>query len=84
MNALLAFLILIVVLMVAYLVRKILLFIADYQEFKTWLFNSLYSINHNVLLPTEMDKTEFKEAIVTADKDDPMKEFSGDHDDYFK
>lgn len=48
------------------------------------MFDSLYSINSNVKLPDELEKKEYKKAIIVSDKDDPMKEFSGDHDDYFK
>jgi hypothetical protein len=42
----------------------------------------LYSINHNVKLPDEQGPRIFKPAIVVCDKDDPMGEFDGRHDDY--
>lgn len=50
---------------------------------RQWIFDSLYSINHEVKLPEAIDKFEPKEAIVISDKTDPYKEFTGDHDDWF-
>lgn len=55
-----------------------------FEVHQKWMFDSFYSINSNVKLPDELEKKEYKKAIIVSDKDDPMKEFSGDHDDYFK
>lgn len=53
------------------------------KETTDWIFDSLYSINHNVKLPEHKEEIKETPAIVTSDKTNPMKEFSGDHDDYF-
>lgn len=68
-----------------YIARKhYLITMRIFEKHQKWLFDSLYSLNSNVKLPDEMEKKEYKKAIIVSDKDDPMKEFSGDHDDYFK
>lgn len=68
-----------------YIIRKRYLeSVRIFEVHKKWMFDSLYSINSNVKLPDELEKKEYKKAIIVSDKDDPMKEFSGDHDDYFK
>lgn len=54
---------------------------AQHQE---WMFGALYSMNHNVKLPEDKDRTVFKPAIITSDANDPMGEFDGRHDDYVR
>jgi hypothetical protein len=47
-----------------------------------WLFNSLYSIDHKVLLPTELEKPmTSKKAKVYSPTEDGMAEFNGMKDD---
>lgn len=59
--------------------------IARQKEFEKWLFESLYSINHKVLLPSEHEKpTISKKASVYIPGKDPMAEFNGKQDDYFE
>lgn len=58
--------------------------VARQKEFETWLFESLYSINHKVLLPTEHEKpTVAKKATVYIPGKDPYAEFTGKQDDFF-
>jgi len=47
-----------------------------------WLFQSLYSINHNVKLPDEIIEIIPKKASVYNPLKDPMSEFTGDLDDW--
>lgn len=49
---------------------------------RKWLFDSLYSINHAVKLPEELEKNEFKQAIVLSDATDPYNELDGRKDDW--
>ena len=54
------------------------------RDLRTWLFKSLYSINHKVLLPDEAERPIKREkATVYSPEDDPMKEFTSGLDDYF-
>ena len=47
--------------------------------FEKWMFDSLYSINHNVVLPDTVAPIEFKKANVITKN--PMNEFIGLVDD---
>jgi hypothetical protein len=84
------FLIPLTVLIAAFYVKKRMNTILDnlgilkknIHDNQRWMFDSLYSINHNVKLPDEQGPRIFKPAIVVCDKDDPMGEFDGRHDDY--
>lgn len=58
--------------------------VARQKEFEKWLFNSLYSIDHKVLLPTDIEKkAESRKATVYIPGKDPMAEFTGKQDDFF-
>lgn len=46
-----------------------------------WLFDSLYSINHNVKLPEEVSVKQYKPAVVIHKSKDPYNEFNGMMDD---
>lgn len=48
-----------------------------------WLFQSLYSLNNKVLLPTEADRPlDTKPAKIYSPTDDVMSEFTGDRMDW--
>lgn len=47
--------------------------------FEKWLFDSLYSINSNVILPEQIAALDFKKAKIIAKN--PMNEFTGLLDD---
>lgn len=51
-------------------------------ETRKWLFDSLYSINHNVKLPEDKKEVEVKEAVVINPRLDPYSEFNGNKDDW--
>lgn len=54
------------------------------RETRKWIFDSLYSINHNVKLPNEDTKVEMKKAIIYNESKDPYSEFNGKLDDWHK
>lgn len=50
--------------------------------FEKWIFESLYSINHKVVLPEVHEKkTINRPAKVYSPSEDPMSEFTGEMDD---
>jgi hypothetical protein len=49
------------------------------KMFEKWMFDSLYSIDHNVVLPETIAQVEFKKANVVTKN--PMNEFIGLVDD---
>ena len=52
------------------------------KVFEKWIFESLYSINQKVLLPTEHERPMLsKRAVVFKPTEDPMAEFQGLKDD---
>lgn len=52
--------------------------------FEKWMFDSLYSMNHNVKLPEvfEPKPETHKKPIVYSPERDPMAEFNGNKDDF--
>lgn len=56
-----------------------------FEVFERWMFESIYSINHKVLLPEEHEKpTINKKAKVHSPTTEAMYEFSGKKDDWFE
>lgn len=52
--------------------------------FQKWVFESLYSIDHKVLLPEEHEKpATSKKAVIYNPLKDPMAEFRGQKDDFY-
>lgn len=61
------------------------IYLEQEKELRKWLFDSLYSINHKVLLPTEVEKPLGKEkATVYSPSEDGMSEFNGQDEGWFK
>jgi len=55
------------------------------KVFQKWIFESLYSIDHKVLLPEEHEKPAInKKAVVYIPSKDPMAEFRGQKDDFYE
>lgn len=55
------------------------------EGLKKWLFESLYSINNKVVLPTEAGKEISNEpGGVYVPSKDPMAIFTGKHEDYYE
>jgi hypothetical protein len=52
------------------------------EIYNKWFFDSLYSINPNIKMPQALDRDVYEPAIIM--KDDPMNEFKGEKDDWFK
>lgn len=51
-------------------------------ELEKWLFDSLYTIDSNVLAPKEQIKPVTRRAKIINRHDDPMNEFTGYVDDW--
>lgn len=60
--------------------------IIDREEiFQKWIFESLYSIDHKVLLPEEHEKKSVsKPAKIYSPIEDPMNEFTIGKDDFYE
>lgn len=55
-----------------------------HENHEKWLFESLYSMNHKVLLPKEHEKpTINKSAVIFSPTEDGMAEFNGMKDDFY-
>ena len=69
-----------ITLLISYRITKLIEHQDKRQEiFEKWMFDSLYSIDKNVVLPETVAPTEFKKAKVFAKN--PMNEFTGLLDD---
>lgn len=70
----------IITLLISYRITKLIEHQDKRQEiFEKWMFDSLYSIDKNVVLPETASPTEFKKAKVFSKN--PMNEFTGLLDD---
>lgn len=77
------YLICLILIIAVYLLHRLNKSVTNLHErqkiFEKWMFDSLYSIDNNVVLPETISPTEFKKAnIVTKN---PMNEFIGLVDD---
>ena len=69
-----------ITLLISYRITKLIEHQDKRQEiFEKWMFDSLYSIDKNVVLPETVSPTEFKKANVFSKN--PMNEFTGLLDD---
>lgn len=68
--------------MLYYIDKRIKAIQQENKLHREWLFESLYSINHNVKLPDEVGETKIEMAIVVSDATDPYSEFDGRLDDW--
>lgn len=82
MNFALLILLLSIIAMLYYIDKRIKVIQQENKLHREWLFDALYSINHNVKLPDENVNEIYEPAIVTYDSTDPMGEFDGRHDDF--